>query len=452
MILSTGKGQLKDKSGLKFIKDTFITFSTQILGIILGIISTIAIARVLGPSNQGVYSLSVLINSLISMIGNSGIGVANIYFGRSKRYEIADLAANSIISSFILGIPLIMIFLLYYILVHPSFLAGVDSMYIIIASILVPIALLQAYFIHLLLGQNRIMAYNLNSLIQNLTFSFLLLLALLVFKAGLLGAILSWAISLLAGSVTALIQVNKTTPLIWKFDKIIFREAIKYGIKGHLGNLMQVLNYRLNMFIIALYMTTAAVGYFSISTSMAEMLLLLPGAIGTVILVRTPSLTAKEANISTPLICRTTLFITAILAIIFFVIAKPMIVIFFGTAYLPAVSPLYILLPGIVLATCYRVLSNEMMGRGKPIVNTIIAGISLIATISLNILLVPKMGINGAALASTLAYAIGSLVTILLFVNISGINFIDVIIVKKDDFKLYLKSIREILKKNTSGS
>jgi O-antigen/teichoic acid export membrane protein len=38
---------------MKFIKDTLTTFSTQIIGVILGLAAAIVIARILGPSGRG---------------------------------------------------------------------------------------------------------------------------------------------------------------------------------------------------------------------------------------------------------------------------------------------------------------------------------------------------------------------------------------------------------------
>ena len=431
---------------MKFSKDVWITFCTQIVIVILGIITTMIIARALGPTGKGVYSLVILVNSLITMLGNLGIGIANIYFGGSKKYDFADLAANAFSSAFILGIPLSIAFLIYYFIVSPSFLADIEPRSIILGSIMIPLALLQVYFSHILLGQNRIKDYCLVGFMQNMIFTVLLLLALFVFKGGLFSVILAWAASLGVGSMFALFQVRRTTPVRLAFNPALFKESVKFGMQGYLGNMMQALSYRLNMFIIALFMTTAAVGYFSISTSVAEALLIVPSSIGIVIIARTPNLTAEAANMSTPRICRTAFLITAILALVLLMVAKPIIVTLFGSAFLPAVRPLYILLPGIVLSTIYVVLTNEMTGRGKPIINTIVTGIALIVTISLNLLLIPRMGIEGAALASTISYAVSALMTLVIFGKISKISIRDTILVTTEDIRLYHNIMRRVLK------
>jgi len=42
---------------MKFIEDTLTTFSTQIIGVILGLAAAIVIAKVLGPSGKGAYTV-----------------------------------------------------------------------------------------------------------------------------------------------------------------------------------------------------------------------------------------------------------------------------------------------------------------------------------------------------------------------------------------------------------
>jgi O-antigen/teichoic acid export membrane protein len=84
---------------LKFIRDILITFSTQIIAVIFGIAVTIVTARVLGPEGKGAYSLILLVPTLLALLGNLGIGFANVYFGGKWRYSWAELSSNSLVSA-----------------------------------------------------------------------------------------------------------------------------------------------------------------------------------------------------------------------------------------------------------------------------------------------------------------------------------------------------------------
>ena len=48
---------------MKFIKDTAVTFSTQIITVVLDIVVAIIIARALGPEGKGAYALMLLMGA-----------------------------------------------------------------------------------------------------------------------------------------------------------------------------------------------------------------------------------------------------------------------------------------------------------------------------------------------------------------------------------------------------
>jgi len=67
--------------------------------------------------------------------------------------------------------------------------------------------------------------------------------------------------------------------------------------------------------------------------------------------------------------------------------------------------------------------------------------------IPLNLWLIPKWGISGAAFASTIAYIIATLVVIIAFVKISGKLWTDILLIKKQDFQDYKQFIFKIKKR-----
>lgn len=65
------------------------------------------------------------------------------------------------------------------------------------------------------------------------------------------------------------------------------------------------------------------------------------------------------------------------------------------------------------------------------------AVISLIVNIPLNLFLIPKWGISGAAFASTVAYTLATVIVIIAFTKISKKSWSDVLLIKKQDFQDY---------------
>ena len=79
---------MQDNYRPTFSIDVSINFGSQIIIFIVSSISSIIIARALGPSGKGIYSLAIAIPSLAVALTNMGINFSNIYFIGKKRFPI----------------------------------------------------------------------------------------------------------------------------------------------------------------------------------------------------------------------------------------------------------------------------------------------------------------------------------------------------------------------------
>jgi Na+-driven multidrug efflux pump len=91
----------------------------------------------------------------------------------------------------------------------------------------------------------------------------------------------------------------------------------------------------------------------------------------------------------------------------------------------------------MVAGSVWKVLGNEIAGRGKPQINTIASAVALAVHIPLNLVLVPRIGIAGAALAMSVAYTVTAVMLLIYFRRISGSSLVNSVLVRPGDFKLY---------------
>ena len=87
-----------------FIRKVAATYSTQILVVILGIITSAVIARILGPAGRGEYSVVVAWGMIGMQFGNLGLHASNIFYVTKDRKLLAPLAGNSLVVSFIAAV------------------------------------------------------------------------------------------------------------------------------------------------------------------------------------------------------------------------------------------------------------------------------------------------------------------------------------------------------------
>lgn len=431
-------------------KNSAITFLSQIFIVALGLITSIILARALGPTGRGIYALIILIPAVMFRLGSLGIEAANVYFTGSKRYEIKDIVSNSLLSSILLGLILIFSFFgISHLDIFQRFLNSnrINPFYLWLVVLTVPFSLLFGFLNNIFLGKEEIVKYNKINIFRNALQLVAIVVFLLILRQGVFGAVVSYVLTIVGVTLFVVLLIRKIAKISLSYDRRLFKDSAKYGLKAYFGNLAQFLNYRLDMFLVAAFLAPAAVGYYSIAVGMAEGLWMLPGAIATVLFPRISSLKDTEANNLTPRIARHTFLITFVLSLILALLAEPLIKILFGFAFLPSLMPLLILLPGIIALGGAKTLTADLAGRGKPQFGAYAAFISLAVNIPLNLYLIPKWGISGAAFASSAAYIVATLTVIIAFIKISKKSWFEILLIKKQDFQDY----RNFLIKLRSG-
>jgi len=436
-------------SHINFFKNSIITFFAQIVVIIFGFLSLVIISRVLGPEGRGIYSLILIIPALMIAFGNFGIDSSNVYLTGKNKYKIEDIVSNSIIFSALLGIILVLIFwLLLQFSPFVKFLGEnkIPIFYLWLVVLSIPISLILSFFRGIICGRQGLADFNRTRILQGFSEFALLVFLLLFFKKGIFGAVLSNILSIVATALFSLVLIKRISRFRFSINMSLLRESFFYGGKVYLANMTSFLSYRIDIFLVALYLNPVEVGLYSIAVSIAEKLFLVPGAFSTVLFPKVSSIKNSEANDLTPKIVRHTFFLISIFSILLAIFAKPFMTVVFGSDYLQAVLPLIVLLPGIIAYGVGGVMAADLSGRGMPqfaIYSTIAC---LIVNIPLNIIFIPKLGIAGASLASSIAYFIDTLVILGAFLAVSKKSLAEILIIKKDDFKDYL-SVLSIVKK-----
>ena len=158
------------------------------------------------------------------------------------------------------------------------------------------------------------------------------------------------------------------------------------------------------MFIVNYFLGPAGAGLYSVSVRLAELLWYLPNAVGFAIFPKVAATGADKMNAFTPRVFRMTLGLTVLGALGLALLGKPIIQLVYSSVFESAYVPMLVLLPGVVLLGGAKVLTNEMAGRGYPLYNSVNTSLTLMVTVLLDWVLIPRFGIIGAALASTIAY------------------------------------------------
>ena len=423
-----------------FAIDSLLNFSTQIVIFVLSLVSSIIIARSLGPQGKGVYSLAILIPTLIASIVSMGINSANVYFIGTKKFSINKILSNALAYSLLVGITFTLLFQLTIITYNLFSAKVIQILYFIVASPMIILLLVLDNINYTFLANRQIWHFSSVRFLRIFFYVAILVFLYLFFSFSVLKAIFANIGGLLFAIFLGFYLLNKqkyiTKP---RLNLQVFKEVIKFGYKQHLGSVFQLLNYRVDMLIVVALLSESELGLYSISVVIAETVWYLPNAIGQILFAKVASETDESANKFTPLVCRTIIIIIILGCLMLYALADILIPLLFTSSFSASILPLKLLLPGILFLSISKIIGSDLSGRGFPHYSSIASGVALIVTVVFDLLFIPIFGINGAALASSISYMVNAAVVLYFFKKTSGISINDILIIKASDFFEYKK-------------
>lgn len=404
--------------------DIMLTFSRQFLAGLLQLFIILMIARSLGREGTGMFAICLLIPMVLGQILSFGLPTSSVYFIASRRFNRVDVwAVTRDITGCIALVGTIFAGLgLYYfgMLAFP----GVNPFLLIAAVTILPFLLMTANTVAIFQATEDFRSYNIAVLIQPVL-AFLIILAFSSF--GLLsieGAIFAVAFSHVGGLLTGLFLLSRRMTLFAStcMHAPYLKYALPYGLKAYLANIVSFINYRVDLFLVNLFLGPASAGVYTVAVRLVEQLWIVSQSVSTVILPRLSTMIDDDVGKSllTPAITRYVLWVTASAAGALALIAAPLIAVLFGDSFTLAAGSLYILLPGVVLFSAARVLSNDLAASGLVGVNLILAITVLTTNTLLNISLIPTFGLTGAAASTALSYSLA--LVILLYLQMGRMN------------------------------
>jgi len=432
-----------------------------ILKLVFGLVIGIVTARALGPEGRGEYNLLVLIITTLTTLLNFGIPGSNTYFLASNRLGLEKLMRGSFLLA--IGASLVSLLLLYAsyrtgLLAH---LFPIEKLTPTILSslVIIPVAFFNLFAQGIIIGENKIF---LNNYLYLGSQGMLASTLLLSYVFGMLTVPLAVILFSVSNFVTFTMIIVAYRSTIFTRYKVgmtwtDYKNLLRFSLPLQAGVILQFLNYRLDAFLVNAFLGTFSVGIYVLAVNLVEIPWLLSASMASVLFPTVASNHQQSKKILAKA-ATATFAVTLVGGILAFFLAPYFIVVLFSEKFAASVLPFQILLPGIVIFSITNVLASYMAGVGKPGFNTLIALVALVFTIVLDITLIPRIGIPGAAIASSFSYCVSTLFSLILFVRISklsGREFLDYIISFRNDFRSINARIRTkilaIMPQNLSG-
>jgi O-antigen/teichoic acid export membrane protein len=424
-------------------QNSLILLGSKLISLLISICSGVIIARALGPEGKGVLSIAFLVPTLICtfFVFDSGVGIR--YYIAKKPEQVGDMVKSAFVCGGLLGITLVVLSYLTLIPFHKLMARGIPVDILSISILLVPFMVTGYLFSAVLSGLKRFFTVSVISLADIAAYT-ALILVLSQISLTTKGVVIS---KLATSFVIALIFVT----VMWKgklitrlatVDGGLLKDIVKYGLKSYPGTIAQFLNYRFDFFLVAYFLSFAQVGLYALAVSWSELLFYLPDSMAMALFPAiASSKSIKDSNELTVIMTKTVMIIMFVGSIFIFLIAGKLIPLLYTDKFLDSIHPLFILLPGVIMLSVWKIVLSDLAGRGFPQYKSFSSTIGMVSNVALNIVLIPLYGINGASLATTVSYSLTAILAIYWFTKTTGTTLRQLLFVKLEDLILILSKV-----------
>jgi antigen flippase len=376
--------------------ENFLTILVRVMVVLTGIVSSVITAHALGPKGRGELIAVMTMGLTVANFSNLGFPSSNTYFVAANKKLISPIFLNSLFIS--LGGGMIALLTAFFILDRsdPFFIAKLIFLFFFSATTMVA-----SFTSNILVSINRIRSYNVLDFTQNLLVVFLYGVCFL-FKLSVVFFLVASLLGTITGSFIGIFSIKKELALTnFFFDWLLFKNSFRYAIKVYITTFIAFFIVRGNIFLLQEFCTITDVGIFSIALQLYETIGIIPSAIGLLLFPRLIKSQEVERWKNMNNVLKQVAILMAGICIFAYFTIPFLIPMVFGKAFSESVLIAQILLPGAFFLGMIGVVSQFLASIGYPRLQVVAWLVSFIIWSITSLLVVPKLGLRGTAVAIT---------------------------------------------------
>jgi O-antigen/teichoic acid export membrane protein len=399
-----------------------LTLVVRIALFVLSLVTNIILARSLGPAGRGIYAIAVLVPTILTLIANIGIGPASVYYVSRGSVDKRQVVAVSLLFAVAVGVAAYAALVLAVALLGGRSVIGVEPRYLLVGGVSLPFLLASTFMQGVLNGERRFVELNVVILSQYALLAAILAVLLFTSADRLTTSIAAWTASSVLSGLLAVAFVARTSPISLTIDVTALKAMLRYGSLAYLGTLTAFVNYRFDILLVNIFAGPTQVGLYAVGAGLAEVIWFFPNSLVIALAPRVAAAAETEASVLSAQATRSVLVVAAVSALLIAVLAPVVIPFFFGAAFAESSVAVWLLLPGVVTFSAWKLMSCYLLGRNLLRQDLLAATAAMVVTVVLDLALIPSYGFRGAAVASSVAYSIAMLVALYWSTRRSGLG------------------------------
>lgn len=412
----------------KFTLDVGWVFAGSIAIMALQFLRKPIMARYLGPTGLGLYSITTMVVGLIELIAAFGVPSAVIKYVaeyKNDKNKLEPLVSSAVVTMLLFGTMSSILLFIFSDRIANIFDMPSLSYLLKLYAFVFPFSLAYSISLTFFNGLREMKYYSYIDISKSIL-SFLFIVIFLVLGFGVEGAVIGSVFGIIVGCFIGIKLLRKNIHFTISNYKVNTKKITSFGSRLMLTNAVNVINYQADILMIGYFLTAKDVGYYSIAVSFSQFFWILPQSIQKISFPaaseywtgnKKQSLN-KMIDKSMKLSC--IVLLTMGVGLWFF--AEDVILFLFGQQFVSSIQPLQILLIGTVIFGIFKSIGGTLPAIGYPGLGLKINTTAAIVNILLNISLIPRFGITGAATATITSFMIVAVLNIYYIKKLANIN------------------------------
>jgi O-antigen/teichoic acid export membrane protein len=412
-----------------------------------GLVTTVAVARILGADGVGAYTIAVSIIQIGGIIGTLGVESGIAWSVAGGRWAPGPALRETQLLAILLGAITVAVVLAFR-LAFPTAFGSLSVALIATTAACLPFLISVQYSRALAVALDRYEAFV--APIAAIAVLVLVACSLGAWLVGIEGVIVGLLVTYVltaAGALADAIRVARRHPG-HEHAPHELRRVFAFGWRANAPNALQILIFRADVFVLSAVVSNATLGHYSVAVSVTSVLFLAPQTLAQVVFPRVAALSAgadpehaARETVETKSIRHVSLLtIISVPAVgLASVIFLPLL---FGSAFRDSLWLTIILLPGCALFGIATVLAATINGRGRPELCLQATALATPFAFALYAGLIPTFGATGAAVASSLAYLANFAFTARAYRQVTGTGIAGVLVPSRDELSDLIALVR----------
>ncbi len=394
---------------IKYFKNTSWLFGNRIYGMAVGFFTSVIVVRYLGAENYGTLSYAISFSGLFAFI--AGLGLDQVLYRdliKHRERENELLGTAFILRLIAGGVAIVTTIAFAYISKEPQ---NILFLILVISSSY----LFQAFNVINYAFQARVHS-KFPSIATFITVTILALLKLLIvyYGKGFYYFSIVYTLESVLYAVIFLLFYQKYygSPFKWKFHKPTAKEMVIESLPLLLSTVFVGIYSRIDQILIKNMLGVTAVGIYDVAVRLSELWYFIPGILVSSLFpsivnahISNEKLYAKRIVSLTGLL----LSLSVIAGLFITIFAHAILTLLYGQEFIQGYHVLQLYVWSGLGIGLGLVINQYLITEKLARITLYISIIGMIINVSLNLILIPRYGINGSAFATLVSYILGPL-------------------------------------------